>query len=377
VKVLDLTQYVSGPYASQVLADLGATVLKVERPGSGDVYRSQGPVFLNGESASFLTLNRGKRSIELDISSAESHPVIERLIGEADVLIENMKPGTLSRYGLGYADLREEFPRLIYCSISAFGQEGPLADQGGYDLTIQALSGIMAMTGHPGQAPVKVPIAALDFGSALYAVIGTQAALAQRQVTGVGQWVQTSILETGMAWLSMHITTYLISGQAPEPLGSRSPFFAPYEAYATANGHIVLVGTGGKAGWVNLCNALGLDRLIEDERFNENSLRVENAEELKVEIEAVLVTRPTVEWVGVFEAAGVPHAPVVPLKEVLESDQVNALGSLSALEHPTAGEMPIVRLPMTLSAAETTAQTPPPALGEHGDVGFGAPEPKP
>ncbi len=372
VKVLDFTQYVSGPYASQVLADLGATVLKVERPGSGDVYRGQGPVFLNGESASFLTLNRGKRSIELDISSPESRPEIERLIGEADVLIENMKPGTLARYGLGYEDLREDFPELIYCSVSAFGQTGPLAEQGGYDLTIQALSGIMAMTGHPGQSPVKMPIAALDFGSALYAVIGTQAALAQRQVTGLGQWVQTSILETGLAWLSMHITTYLISGQAPEPLGSRSPFFAPYEAYRTANGHMVLVGTGGKAGWADLCRAMGLDRLIEDERFNDNSLRVENADELKAEIEAVLGTRPTAEWVAVFEAAGVPHAPVAQLEEVLESEQVQALGALMTLDHPTAGEMPIVRLPMNLSRAETTAQMPPPALGNHGEIGFGA-----
>ena len=372
IKVLDFTQYVSGPYASQVMADLGATVLKVERPGSGDVYRGQGPVFLNGESASFLTLNRGKRSIELDITSAEARPTIDRLLGEADVVIENMKPGTMARYGLGYEEVKGDFPHLVYCSVSAFGQQGPLATQGGYDLTIQALSGIMAMTGHPGHSPVKIPIAALDFGSALYAVIGTLAALNQRLSTGQGQWVQTSILETSLAWLSMHITTYLISGEAPQPLGSRSPFFAPYEAYRTADGYMVLVGTGGKDGWADLCRAMDLDRLIDDERFNENSLRVSNAEELKAEIEMVLTTRKTVEWVEVFEAAGVPHAPVAHLDEVLGSDQVKALGSLGSIAHPRAGEMPIVRLPVSLSGATTTAKEPPPGLGAHGEIGFGS-----
>jgi crotonobetainyl-CoA:carnitine CoA-transferase CaiB-like acyl-CoA transferase len=371
IRVLDLTQYVSGPYCTQVLADLGATVLKVERPGSGDVYRRQGPVFLNGESASFLTLNRGKRSIELDIQSPDDRPLLDRLIGEADVLVENMKPGTLARYELDYERLHERHPELVYCSISAFGQGGPLARQGGYDLTVQALSGIMALTGHPDQPPAKVPVAALDFGSALYAVVGILSALNQRRATGTGQWVQTSILETGLAWLSMHITTMLIDGQEPRPLGTSSPFFAPYEAYRTADGHMVVVGTGGKAAWRDFCAAIGVEHLVDDPRFAENSDRVANLAELREEVERVMSTRPNAHWAAALDAAGVPFAPVQRLPEVIESDQVRALGALDTLEHPSAGAVPIVRLPLTLSEASSTAKEPPPQLGEHGELGFG------
>jgi formyl-CoA transferase len=371
IRVLDLTQYVSGPYCTQVLADLGATVLKLERPGTGDVYRDQGPVFAGGESASFLTLNRGKRSLALDITSTHDRPQLERLLGEADVLVENMKPQTLSRYGLDYETLHETFPELVYCSISAFGQTGPRATEGGYDLTIQALSGIMAMTGHPGEPPAKVPVAALDFGSALYATVGILAALAQRRTTGEGQWVQTSILETGLAWLSMHIMTYLIGGgDDPGPLGTRSPFFAPYEAYRTADGHLVLVGTGGKDAWERLCAALDLERLVADPRFAANSDRVRNADALREEIERTLTTRPTDDWAPRLRAADVPFAPVQQLSEVLASEQVRALGALDSIAHPSAGELPIVRLPITMSGATSTATTPPPLLDEHATRGF-------
>jgi crotonobetainyl-CoA:carnitine CoA-transferase CaiB-like acyl-CoA transferase len=370
VRVLDLTQYVSGPYCTQVLADLGATVLKIERPGTGDVYRGQGPVFMGGESASFLTLNRGKRSLALDITSAQDRPRLERLLAEADVLVENMKPHTLRRHGLDYETLRGAFPRLVYCSISAFGQTGPLATEGGYDLTVQALSGIMAMTGHPGEPPAKIPVAALDFGSALYGVIGVLSALAQRQRTGRGQWVQTSILETGLAWLSMHITTFLIGGEEPGPLGTRSPFFAPYEAYRTADGHLVLVGTGGKAAWERLCAALGLESLVDDPRFAANSDRVRNADALREQIERALMTRPTEHWAARLRAAEVPFAPVQRLSEVLASEQVQALGAVDSIPHPNAGDVPIVRLPITMSAAASTATAPPPLLDEHATRGF-------
>jgi crotonobetainyl-CoA:carnitine CoA-transferase CaiB-like acyl-CoA transferase len=369
VRVLDLTQYVAGPYCTQVLADLGATVLKVERPG-GDVYRRQGPVFREGESASFLALNRGKRSIVLDLGDEEDRAQLERLLGEADVLVENLRPGTLERVGLGYADVERRHPRLIYCSISGFGQEGPLAREGGYDLTIQALSGLMAMTGHPGGPPAKIPIAALDFGSALYAVTGILAALWQRQATGRGQWVTTSILETGLAWLSMHITTVLLGGEEPRPLGTRSPFFAPYEAYRTADGHLVVVGTGGRAAWERLCGALGLEELVDDPRFAENSDRVAHAEELREALEGVLATRPTRHWQERLAAAGIVHAPVQHLRDVLRSEQVAALGAIGSLEHPRAGEVPIVRLPLTFSRARATATAPPPELGQGGELGL-------
>ncbi len=370
VNVLDLTQYVAGPYCTQVLADLGATVLKVERPGAGDVYRGQGPVFLNGESVSFLTLNRGKRSVALDLRDDADRERVVALAREADVLVENMKPGTLAKFGLDHASLAPTCPRLVYCSISGFGQDGPLADRGAYDLTIQALSGVMSLNGHPGGPPAKVPVAALDFGSALYGVIGILSALHQRDATGRGQWVQTSLLETGLAWLSMHIATYLAGGEAPEPMGTRSPFFAPYEAYATADGHLVVVGTGGSSGWASFCRALGLERLQHDPRFAENSDRVANAEALREEVEAVMRGQTTAFWEQRMQEAGVPHAPVQRLDDVLASAQVAALGSVDRLAHPTAGDVPIVRLPVRFSGAASTAQAPPPPLDAHAELLF-------
>jgi crotonobetainyl-CoA:carnitine CoA-transferase CaiB-like acyl-CoA transferase len=368
VKVLDLTQYVSGPYCTQVLADLGATVLKVERPGTGDIYRSQGPTFVGEESVSFLALNRGKRSIALDLRDAGDRRRLDELAGEADVLVENFKPGSLARHDFGYAEVSARHPRLVYCSISGFGQEGPLAATGAFDLTIQALSGVMSLNGHPGQPPAKVPVAALDFGSALYGVIGILAALHRRTETGRGEWVKTSLLETGLAWLSMHITSLLAGGEAPERLGTRSPFFAPYEAFATADGHLVVVGTG--EGWPALCGVLGRSELEGDPRFATNSDRVANAEALREEIEAVLTQRTTAEWSPLLQAAGVPHAPVQQLEDVLASEQVAALGAVTTLAHPTAGEVPIVRLPLSFAAAETTATAPPPPLDAHRDERF-------
>jgi crotonobetainyl-CoA:carnitine CoA-transferase CaiB-like acyl-CoA transferase len=371
VRVLDLTQYVAGPYCTQVLADLGATVVKVERPGLGDVYRGQGPVFAEGESASFLTLNRGKRSVELDLGDDAGRVRLHELLAEADVFVENMRPGSLARHGFDHASLAERYPRLVYCSISAYGQEGPLAGAGGYDVTIQALSGLMAATGHPGQPPVKIPVAALDFGSALYAAVGILAALAQRERTGRGQWVRTSLLECALAWFSMHVVTYLLGGAEPEPLGSRSPFFAPYEAYRSADGYLVIVGTGGRDAWGSLCRVLGLERLCDDPRFATNADRVRNAEELRIELEAVLATRPTHEWIEALETAGVACAPVQRLSQVLASEQARLLEMVGTLQHPTAGAVPTVRLPLTLSDADTTASTPPPLLGADSELGFG------
>jgi crotonobetainyl-CoA:carnitine CoA-transferase CaiB-like acyl-CoA transferase len=370
LRVLDLSQYVAGPYCTQVLADLGATVLKVERPAVGDVYRRQGPVFAEGASASFLTLNRGKRSIELDLTASGDRERLGELLAEADVFVENMRPGALAKYGLDYESVAARHPRLVYCSISAHGQVGPLAGAGGYDVTIQALSGLMSATGHPDQPPAKIPVAALDFGSALYAVVGVLAALSQRGQTGRGQWVQTSLLECALAWLSMHVVTYLLGGEEPAPLGSRSPFFAPYEAYRTRDGYLVVVGTGGRDAWQTLCRTLGLERLLDDPRFATNSERVRNAEELRIELEAALAARSNDEWVEVLEAAGIACAPVQRLSKVLDTEQTRVLRMVDTLDHPRAGAIPTVRLPITLSGARTTAAEPPPVLGADNGRGF-------
>jgi crotonobetainyl-CoA:carnitine CoA-transferase CaiB-like acyl-CoA transferase len=371
LKVLDFTQYVAGPYCTQILADLGAIVLKVERPGKGDVYRDQGPVFVGGESVSFLALNRGKRSIALDLRDADDQATALALAGEADVLVENMRPGTLAKYGLGYVALSERHPALVYCSISGFGQDGPLAGDGAYDLTIQAVSGLISLTGHPGQAPAKVPVAALDFGSAMYGVIGILAALRERDRSGRGEWVQTSLLETSLAWLSMHVGTLLAGGPEPQPMGTRSPFFAPYEAYRTADGFVVVVGTGGDRGWQRFCAALGIEELLEDPRFHDNSSRVRNADALREEAERALRRRPTAHWVRVLDEAGVPNAPVQTLPQVLASEQVRHLRAVVEREHPTAGPVALVRLPLTFDRAGSTAPGLSPALDEHAAVGFG------
>lgn len=363
--VVDLTQYVAGPYCTQVLADLGATVIKVERPGVGDVYRRQGPVFVNGESVSFLTLNRGKHSVELDLAAEGDRTQLLRLIAQADVLVENMRPGSLTKFALDYPSLARSFPRLIYCSISGFGQRGPLAQLGGYDLTIQALSGLMAMTGHPDGPPAKIPVAALDFGSGLYGVVGILAALIQREATGRGQWVTTSIIECALAWLAMHITSFLMGDQEAQPLGTRSPFFAPYEAYRTADGYLVVVGTGGRDAWGDMCRALGAEHLIDDPRFCTNSDRVRNAEALKAEIEAMFGAAPTSHWEAKLAEAGVPCAPVQRLPQVLESEQVHALRIVGELSHPQAGFIPSIRLPLQFSESRSTAEAPPPLLGSH------------
>jgi crotonobetainyl-CoA:carnitine CoA-transferase CaiB-like acyl-CoA transferase len=369
INVLDFTQYVAGPYCAEVLADLGATVLKVERRGRGDAYRRQGPVFLNGESVSFLAVNRGKRSIALELSDPADVDIALSLIDDADVLVENMKPGSMRRWSLDYETVSSRAPRLIYCSLSGFGQIGPLAQEGGYDLTVQALSGLLSMTGHPEQPPAKIPVAALDFGSALYGVIGVLAALWQRNTTGRGQWVQASLLETSLAWMSMHVAMRAAGGSVGERQGTRSPFFAPYEAYTTSDGYIVVVGTGGDT-WERFCDALELTDLRRDPRFIDNRLRVENANELKRALENRLRTQPTAYWSDRLAAARIPYAPVQTLDEVLSSKQVVELEIIRRTTHPVAGDVSEVRLPISFSEARSTSSIPAPGLDEHRGTSF-------
>jgi len=361
VRVVDLTQYVAGPYATMLLADLGAEVVKVERPG-GEVYRRQGPVFANGESASFLTLNRGKRSVVLDLRADGDRERLHEMLAGADLLVENSAPGTMERLRLGAPEVMARHPRLVYVSISGFGRVGPDASRGGYDLVIQALSGLLSMTGSPEGGLAKIPVAALDFGSGLYACVGALAALHRRDATGAGAHVTTSILESAVAWLSMHIVTMGLGGDEPGPQGTRSPFFAPYEAYRTADGSIVVVGTGGDNAWERLCRAIGREDLLADPRFADNALRVAAAEPLREEIESVLTARTTAEWEKVLGAAGVVCAPVQRLGEVLASAQVAALGIVGTQEHPVAGAIPSVGSPVSLDGVRAVAAEPPPVL---------------
>ena len=371
IRVLDLTQYVAGPYCTQVLADLGAAVLKVERPGAGDVYRRQGPVFANGESASFLTLNRGKRSLELDLGSRTTGYVIEELLAESDVLVENMRPGALAKFDLDYEAVaaRHPQPRLLL--------DLRLRPGGAARRRRRVRRHDPGAVGADGDDRPSGPAAREDPGRgarlrkrALRAWSGSWRRSSQRERTGRGQWVQTSLLECALGWLSMHVVTYLLGGEEPGPLGSRSPFFAPYEAYRTADGYLVVVGTGGRDAWGNLCRELGLERLVDDPRFATNADRVANAEELRAGARSRSWSASrTSGGSSRLEAVGVACAPVQRLHEVLDSEQAKALAMIGTLAHPTAGDVPTVRLPLTLSEARTTSEEPPPALGSANRAG--------
>lgn len=365
LRVIDLTQYVAGPYCALLLADLGAEVIKVERPGSGDVYRRQGPHFVKGESVSFLCLNRNKKSLTLDLKAAEAREILYRLVKNADVFLENSKPGTLERLGLGYEVLQTVNPRLIYASISGFGQQGPDRDKGGYDLIMQGITGIMDMTGEPGQPPAKVPVAALDYGAGMYAALGILSAVVAREKTGRGQWVQTSLLETGISWLLMHAAEYFLAGNLPQRLGSASPFFAPYQAVRARDGYVTLVGTGGKDSWGRLCRALGLDHLVNDPRFADNAGRIAHRQELIRLVEEKTSQLNTVDLLRLLEKEEIPCGPIHPLAQALANHQVLACDMVQELDHPTVGKMKTTGLPIKLMGTPGALRMPPPLLGQH------------
>ena len=371
IRVVDATQYVAGPYCSMLLGDLGADVIKIERPGRGDIYRTQGPHFLRGVSVTFLALNRNKRSVELDFAAeGEDRARLMDLIREADVFVENLTPGTLARKGLGYEDLAAINPRLIYCSISGFGQTGPRAGEGGYDLQLQAEGGVMSVTGEPGRPPVKVGISALDYGAAMYGVIGLLAALEARHRTGRGQHVDVSLLDTTVAWFSVLAGTYWATGAVPAPLGSRSALFAPYQAFEASDGWLTVVGTGGANGWADFCAVLELPALVEDPRFATNGDRIANLDILEPVLAARFATATVAEWTERLKAAGLPAAPINRLDAVLDDPQVRARDLVVEVEHPVEGTYTAIGMPIKLSATPLSIRRGPPGLGEHQDEGF-------
>jgi crotonobetainyl-CoA:carnitine CoA-transferase CaiB-like acyl-CoA transferase len=363
LRVLDFTQYVAGPYCTMLLADLGAEVIKVEPPTTGDIYRRQGPHYIAGESTSFLSLNRNKKSLTLNLRSAHAREVVQRLVSAVDALVENSRPGTLERLGLGYDDLQSINPRLIYVSISAFGQTGPLSREGGYDLVLQAFTGLMGMTGEPGGRPNKIPIAALDFGAGMLGVIGLLSAWIARTHSGRGQHVDTSLLECAVSWLGMHVLDYSASGVLPAPAGSSSPFFAPYQAFRTADGFIVIVGTGSGDTWPRLCRALGIDDLVERPEFATNAARVKNRQALAEVLESALMRRGSEYWLEHLRAASIVCAPVRTFDRLLEDEHVRHRELIQYVAHPTAGRMPMAAVPMTFSETPGRLASPPPALG--------------
>jgi len=375
IRVLDLSRVLAGPWASQVLADLGADVIKVERPGAGDDTRGWGPPWLRdqsdaetSESSYFLSTNRGKRSVTIDMARPEGQALVRRLAGRSDVLLENFKVGALARHGLGYEDLAAVNPRLVYCSISGFGQSGPYCRRAGYDFLVQAMGGLMSITGEPdgaaGGGPMKVGVAIADVLTGMYAATAVLAALAAREHTGRGQRVDLSLLDVQVAMLANQAEAFLVTGQPPGRLGNAHPSIVPYQAFATRDGHIVLaVGNDGQ--FARFCEEAGRPELVRDERFATNAARVQNRAELVPILASALERRTSADWIAALEDAGVPCGPINDLAQVFGDPQVRHRGMAIEVPHPLSGTVPLVASPIRLSATPVAYHRPPPMLGQH------------
>lgn len=375
LRVLDLSRVLAGPWASQLLADLGAEVIKVERPGAGDDTRGWGPPWLRdaagaetSESAYFLSANRGKKSITVDLTRPEGQDLVRRLAARSDVVLENYKVGGLDRYRLGYADLAALNPRLVYCSITGFGQTGPYRQRAGYDFLIQGMGGLMSLTGQPdgvpGGGPVKVGVAMVDILTGMYAATAVLAALAYRERSGRGQHVDLSLLDVQVATLANQAQNYLVTGRAPRRLGNEHPSIVPYQAFATADGHIILA-VGNDSQFARFCEVAGRPDLAADERFRTNAGRVQHRAALVPELDRILATRPSADWIASLEAVGVPCGPINDVGQVFEDPQVRARGMRLEVPHPLAGTASLVASPIRLSGTPVAPGTAPPTLGQH------------
>ncbi|WP_027941387.1 CaiB/BaiF CoA transferase family protein [Amycolatopsis taiwanensis] len=364
IKVVDLSKILAGPYVSMTLADLGADVIKVEHPEGGDPTRQWGPPFQGPDATYYLAANRGKRSVTLDLKSPEGQETAHRLIADADVVVENFRPGSGLQQVFEHTRLTERYPRLVVLHISAFGDHGPLRDEPGYDMVAQAMSGLMSLTGEADGPPVKAGIAAGDLGAALFGAIGVLSALVERARTGLGQYVTTSLYETQLALHINWATGYFATGQTPSRLGSGHPNLVPYQAYPASDGHFVIA-VGNNALFARLCTLIGLPELASDPRFANNRDRVANRDQLNTELDRVLRTRTVAEWCALLKEGGVPVAPIQNLAEVYEHPQTAALDIVQTVDHPVAGPLRQVAFPVNYHGNRPPVRTAPPLLGEH------------
>ena len=377
IKVLDLSRVLAGPWTAQNLADLGAEVIKVERPGKGDDSRGYAPPFLKDEQgretkegAYFCAANRGKKSITVNLSKPEGQQLVRELAKDVDVLVENYKVGDLARYGLGYDDLAKLNPRLIYCSVTGFGQTGPYKDRPGYDFMAQGMGGLMSITGEadsvPGGGPQRVGIPIIDMTTGMYATIAICAALANRAVTGKGQWIDVALLDSCVAFLGNQAMNYFATGESPTRIGNAHPNIVPYQTFATKDGAIILA-CGNDNLFNKFCQAAGCDHLPKDARFATNADRVKNRVEATRLLNAVFEQRTTKEWVKLLDDAGVANGPINTIKEVFEEPQVIARGMKFELPHAAAGKVTLVASPMKFSGTPLKHDMPPPVVGQHTD----------
>ncbi len=364
VRILDFTRVVAGPYCTMLLGDLGADVIKIEQPGRGDDTRTWGPPFVAGESAYFLSINRNKRSVCLDLQSPEGLAQARALAAGSDVVVENFRPGVMDRLGLGYEALHVLQPRLIYCAISAFGQDGPSRDRPGYDVIVQALGGLMGITGTPQGEPVKTGVALTDLAAGLYACSGILAALYHRERTGEGQRIDVSLLSTQLATLVNVASAYLLAGEVPVPQGSGVATIVPYQAFKAADGYII-IGAANDRLFANLCQTLGHPEWITDPRFRTNADRVVHRQLLVDLIAEILLTDTVASWEQRLVAGQIAVAPVNDMAQVFRDPQVVHSQQVVHIPHPTVGDLPQVGPAVTYSRTPAEVRLPPPLLGEH------------
>jgi crotonobetainyl-CoA:carnitine CoA-transferase CaiB-like acyl-CoA transferase len=364
IRVLDLTTSLAGPYCTLILGTLGAEVVKIERPGAGDDTRAWGPPFWDGESPTFLSMNAGKRSVALDLKSDDGRAAIRGLAAEADVFVQNLRPGRAEALGLGFDDVAALNARVVYCSIGAFGEVGPLSDRPGYDPLMQAAGGIMSITGEAGRPAVRAGVSLVDQGTGMWAVIGILAALRRRDEEGTAQRVTTSLYETALNWLPYQIASYLASGEEPGPVGTGVAMIAPYEVFEAVDGRVMIAAANDKL-YAALCAAIGLD---EDPRFASNPQRVAARAELAALVAARVAGLTSAELLERLAGAGVPAAPVRGLAAVVADEQTQALEILQEVPHPTVRDLRLVAPPLSLNGERLGYTAAPPLLGEHTDA---------
>lgn len=364
IKVIDMTQFLSASYCAEILGDLGADVIKIERPVHGEVYRNYGPKFINGESVSYLALNRNKRSLSLNIKEQEGQEILINLVKSADVFVENFRVGTLAKYGLDYESLKHINPRLIYCSISGFGQDGPYASKGGFDLIAQAMSGIMYVTGEQDGVPVKVGYPVTDIGAGLYGAIGVLSSIIARQKTGVGCFVDTSLFEVGASWGMIAALSYFADGSIQERMGSASPQNAPYQAFTVSDGAFTM-GTGNETLWERFCEIFELNELLENDLFKDNSLRVKNQRLLSEIIEQKIKHLSVSECIERLDNVGIPCGVINSIDKVVDDPQIKWREMLVEFDHPVAGIVKNLAFPVHFNNEICSPRLAPPLLGEH------------
>ena len=366
VRVLDLSRVLAGPFCGMLLSDLGADVIKIEDTSSGDESRTW-PPHKDGESAAFLVINRNKRDMTLDLKAPEGVAILKRMVASADVLVENFRTGTMESFGLGYDDLSAINPRLVYCSVSAFGRTGPRKDGAGYEALMQAFSGIMSITGEPGGPPVRAGVSFLDLTTGIFCAFGIVNALLHRVSTGLGQRVDASLLETAVTLLNYHAEGYLLTGAQPKALGSSHPSLSPYRTFKCRDGQWVFIAGANDRFWQRLAPALGLGHMASDPRFAVNIERVKNRRELEEALETAIAKHDREPLLKVLEEAGVPATPVNTVAQVMEDPQTAARGMIQRVLHPRLGEIPVVGTPVKFSRMKAGVRTPAPQQGEHTD----------